>query len=131
MALFQQVSTFYENFLADCEFFVFYAPSNCILKTAGADASRTERGISGNYISGPKYCKNEGILSAHANKNCINICFIEPEFNRILVMGGDANNAQIWTTDKSAGVWRKSTYLPHSGGSVYYPTTFIKDNKVS
>ncbi len=45
-----------------------------------------------------------------------------------MVIGGNESNTRLWMTDNNMAVWRKSMDLPYSG-TVYHPTTFIKDNK--
>ncbi len=46
------------------------------------------------------------------------------------MIGGDAANTRVRMVNNDLTVWRQSMALPYASGTVYHPTTFIKDNKV-
>ena len=55
----------------------------------------------------------------------------EPEAARHLVVGGDADNTNLWMSDREGKVWRQSVQLPYGDGKSSYGATLVnKEDKV-
>ena len=59
------------------------------------------------------------------------ITLAEPEAARHLVVGGDADNTNLWMSDREGKVWRQSVQLPYGDGKSSYGATLVnKEDKV-